>query len=403
MSDAVMSEHRRTMQLIQASFQFYGRRLSLCRSTPLAVLVESFCGNLSLSAFCLLEKALESATSVPGENKGDLMAEFRRLVQVGSLAAGTEVQTSDLDILAQWSCAEDPGEVRKGLDLLRLASLKLRKVCQELALEKTNFKLLPGSHELLAGSDRVALCVGGLDVDLLPGLEHGAVFQSMIFRSPTSLENYSGNVVRASWLHGFPAEVRGVVRGFKHLNTSLAHMAHASAPSGTDFQEFKKKSWLSSYGMSLIVVAVYLMCKDYMREAFVTLDLFRAVCKCFASLGGQDSLRLWWRSSQGSSIVAMPDDVARWMRQSRGSEEFPRVFLHNGHIDLLGREPVEERIPVLVCYESESPRLDVYDPFQDVQASVHSDALVLGHLKSKCQLILDSLARSASLDDVFAI
>ena len=57
---------------------------------------------------------------------------------------------------------------------------------------------------------------------------------------------------------------------------------------------------------------------------------------------------------------------------------------------------VQDRLPVLVWYKGERTRLDAYDPFQDVQASAHSDAEVLQELRTECQLLLDSLACDTS-------
>ena len=319
MPDDVASKHQQAMQALQMNFERSCSRLRLCQSTRLAALVESFCGTLSLAVFCLLESVLAC------EPAGNVIGQFCGLIQVGSLGAGTDTQTSDHDVLARWHFTRTFGEAWEALDLLRVASCKLRKVCEELEKQSQDFKLFGGNRPLVADSDRFVLHVRGRDVDLLPGLQNASVFNSMIFRTPTALENYSGNVERSDWLRSFPVEVRGVVRAFKRLNDVLARKAHAAAYDGVPkcVKEFKKSHWLSSYGMSLIVIAIYLLCKDHLRTALLTVELVRAVCKCFATLDEQDSLRLSWKFGHATSLWAMPDDVARLRRESRGSEAIP--------------------------------------------------------------------------------
>ena len=60
-------------------------------------------------------------------------------------------------------------------------------------------------------------------------LKMRASFIGCFFRTLSALENYSGNSERAEWFRSFPADLRGVVRAFKHLNGILACKAYAAA------------------------------------------------------------------------------------------------------------------------------------------------------------------------------
>lgn len=66
--------------------------------------------------------------------------------------------------------------------MLRVASCKLRKVCEDLETNQSQeFNPLAGNRPDMAQSDRFVLRVRGLDVDLLPGVEDASIFHRMFF------------------------------------------------------------------------------------------------------------------------------------------------------------------------------------------------------------------------------